>query len=75
VQFLYGFYCNFSGQTIIDDWFITTYNLIFTALPLAGRALLDQDLKRDDGDIVNKMLPFIFKENRDNPILLLKIFL
>ena len=74
VQFLYGFYCNFSGQTIIDDWFITTYNLIFTALPLAGRALLDQDLKRDDGDIVNKMLPFMFKENRDNPIFTLKNF-
>ena len=34
VQFLFGFYCNFTGQTIIDDWFITTYNLIFTALPL-----------------------------------------
>ena len=68
VQFLYGFYCNFTGQTIIDDWFITTFNLIFTALPLAGRALLDHDLKPDDGIIINKMLPFMYKENRDNPI-------
>ena len=41
---------------------------------MAGRALLDQDLKRDDGDIVNKMLPFMFKENRDNPIFTLKNF-
>ena len=55
VQFLYGFYCNFKGQTIIDDWFITTFNLIFTSLPLAIRALLDHDLKPGDDEIVNKM--------------------
>ena len=74
VLFLYGFYCNFTGQTIIDDWFITTYNLIFTAFPLAGRALLDHDLKPDDGDIINKMLPFIYKENRDKPLFTIKNF-
>ena len=75
VQFLFGFYCNFTGQTIIDDWFITTYNLIFTALPLGGRALLDHDLKPDDGIIINKMLPFMYKENRDNPIFTIKNFI
>ncbi len=40
VQFVYGFYTNFSGQTIIDDWYISFYNLIFTALPLGARACL-----------------------------------
>ena len=75
VQFLYGFYCNFTGQTIIDDWFITTFNLIFTAFPLACRALLDHDLKPDDGEIINKMLPFMYKENRDNPIFTITNFI
>ena len=75
VQFLYGFYCNFTGQTIIDDWFITTFNLIFTSFPLACRALLDHDLKPDDGEIVNKMLPFMYKENRDNPIFTITNFI
>ena len=75
VQFLYGFYCNFTGQTIIDDWFIATFNLIFTALPLAGRALLDHDIKPEDGEIIKKMLPFIYKENRDNPIFTIKNFI
>ena len=75
VQFLYGFYCNFTGQTIIDDWFITTFNLIFTSFPLAGRALLDHDLKPDDGEIINKMLPFMYKENRDNPIFTITNFI
>ena len=67
-HFIYGFFCNFTGQTIIDDWFITLYNLLFTSLPLGTKAILDTDIKRDDGIIVYKMLPFIYKENRDNPI-------
>ena len=67
-HFIFGFYCNFTGQTIIDDWFITLYNLLFTSLPLGTKAILDTDIKRDDGTIVYKMLPFIYKENRDNPI-------
>ena len=75
VQFLYGFYCNFTGQTIIDDWFITTFNLLFTSLPLALRALLDHDLKPDDGDIINKMLPYMYKENREKPLFTITNFL
>ena len=75
VQFLFGFYCNFTGQTIIDDWYITTYNLLFTSLPLGARALMDHDLKPDDGSVVYKMLPFMYKENRDNPLFTIGNFL
>jgi len=75
VQFLFGFYCNFTGQTIIDDWYITTYNLLFTSLPLGARALMDHDLKPDDGSVVYKMLPFMYKENRDNPLFTISNFL
>ena len=67
LQFVYGFYCNFTGQTIIDDWFITLFNLLFTSLPLGARALLDHDVKPSDGDIVSLMMPFLYAENRDNP--------
>jgi phospholipid-translocating P-type ATPase (flippase) len=75
LQFVFGFYCNFTGQTIVDDWFITTFNLIFTSMPLGSRALMDHDLKPDDGEVVNKMLPFMYAENRDNPIFTIKNFL
>ena len=75
VQFLFGFYCNFTGQTIIDDWFITSFNLLFTSLSLGARALLDHDLKPDDGEVVHKMLPFMYAENRDNPIFTITHFL
>ena len=67
LQFVYGFYCNFTGQTIIDDWFITLFNLLFTSLPLGARALLDHDIKPNDGDIIYLMLPFLYYENRENP--------
>ena len=75
LQFLYGFYCNFTGQSIIDDWFISCYNLLFTSLPLGARALLDHDVKPSDGKIVNKMLPFLYSENRDYPIFTIPKFI
>ena len=68
LQFIYGFYNNFTGQTIVDDWFISCYNLLFTSLPLGARALLDHDVKPSDGIIVNQMLPFLYIENRDNQL-------
>ena len=74
LQFVYGFYCNFTGQTIIDDWYITLFNLLFTSLPLGARALLDHDVKREDGDIIYLMLPFLYLENRDNPFFTMRKF-
>jgi magnesium-transporting ATPase (P-type) len=43
-QFIFAFYCGFSGQTIFDDVYITLYNLIFTSIPLVVRAILEQDV-------------------------------
>ena len=74
LQFIFGFYCNFTGQTIIDDWFISFFNLLFTSLPLGARALLDHDIKPDDGKIIYLMLPFLYSENRENPTFSVKYF-
>jgi magnesium-transporting ATPase (P-type) len=57
-QFIFAFYCGYSGQTIFDDIYISLYNLIFTSLPLVIRAILEQDVyfvrpaskKISDGD-------------------------
>ena len=68
IQFIFGFYNNFSGQTIIDDWFITLFNLLFTSLPLGVRACLDFDVIPSDGVVVGKMLPFLYSELRESPI-------
>jgi len=74
IQYIMGFWENFSGQTIIDDWFITLYNLIFTSLPLGVRACLDFDVKMDDGNVIYKMTPWLYMENRDYPIFTVKKF-
>ena len=44
-QFWFCFYCAFSGQTVYDDWYITMYNMILTALPLMIKGLLEKDIR------------------------------
>jgi hypothetical protein len=43
-QFIFAFYCGYSGQTVFDDNYISLYNLIFTSFPLVVRAILEQDV-------------------------------
>ncbi len=43
-QFIFAFYCSYSGQSFFDDWYISLYNLIFTSIPLIIRAILEQDI-------------------------------
>ena len=66
IQFYYSFNCLASGQTIVDDWYITCYNLIFTALPLCVRAITDSDINLNDKKNIKKNLALLYKENRDN---------
>ena len=75
IHFFFGFLNDFSGQTIIDDWFITLYNLLFTSLPLGVRGILDITLKPEDGKIVELLMPFLYKEQRKNPIFTIKRFI
>jgi magnesium-transporting ATPase (P-type) len=65
-QFYFSFLCLASGQTIVDDWYITCYNLVFTALPLCVRAVTDSDINLNDKKITKKNLALLYKENRDS---------
>uniref|UniRef100_A0A3Q1HW51 Phospholipid-transporting ATPase n=2 Tax=Percomorphaceae TaxID=1489872 RepID=A0A3Q1HW51_ANATE len=47
VHFWYGFFCGFSAQTVYDELFITLYNLMYTALPVLGMSLFDQDVNAE----------------------------
>ena len=42
------------GKLSFDDWYISLYNMFFTALPLAVRAITDQDLHYETLKKVNK---------------------
>ena len=64
-QFYYASRCLASGQTIIDDWYITCYNLVFTAFPLCVRAVTDSDIDLNDENKSPKNLALLYKENRD----------
>ena len=65
-QFYFSFMCLASGQTIIDDWYITCYNLVFTAFPLCVKAITDTDIDLNDTKNIKKNLAILYKENRDN---------
>lgn len=47
-QFFFLFMNAYSGQTIYDDWYLTFYNLFFTALPLLFRAIYEVDVDMPD---------------------------
>lgn len=49
-QFYFAFVCAFSAQSIFDDFYITTYNLVFTSIPLLIRAAFDQDVNYKELD-------------------------
>ncbi|XP_032426049.1 phospholipid-transporting ATPase ID-like [Xiphophorus hellerii] len=44
LHFWYGFFCGFSAQTVYDDWFITIYNMVYTATSVLALGLFDQDV-------------------------------
>jgi magnesium-transporting ATPase (P-type) len=64
-QFYFAFFALASGQTFFDDWYITCYNLIFTAFPLCITAVTDSDIDFNDGKVIKKNLALLYKENRD----------
>jgi phospholipid-translocating P-type ATPase (flippase) len=78
-QLYFAFYCAYSGQTVYDDWYITTYNMILTALPLLVRGLFEKDikiptrkdlLKSDSLDlrILRSKVPYMYITGRKNMI-------
>ena len=65
-QFFFAFHNIASGQTLMDDWYITCYNLVFTAFPLCVVALTDIGVKEEDSEECKKSMPLLYKESRDS---------
>ena len=40
-----AFYCDFSGTSLFDEWYITFYNMIFTTLTIIYLGAADQDIR------------------------------
>lgn len=79
-QFYFAFFCNFSGQSFFDDTFISLYNIVFTAVPLVVRAVLEQDVyyiyKKDGTEEQHNLkdLPQGFEERQTLKLLYPKIY-
>src|SRR3989338_159507 len=43
-QLWFGFYCGFSAQSIFDDWLMTLYNIMITALPPLAVGIFEKDI-------------------------------
>ena len=65
LQFFFSFFSLASGQTLIDDWYITCYNLIFTAFLLFISATTDSDIDLNDEKEKKRNFALLYKENRD----------
>jgi phospholipid-transporting ATPase len=61
-HFIYIFISASSGRTVHDDWYISFYNLFFTALPLMVRALFETDIdlprRSNDAEVKKKRKKF-----------------
>jgi phospholipid-translocating P-type ATPase (flippase) len=56
-QWIFGFYCGYSGQTFYEALYVPSYNMFFTSMPVFARACLDTDL---DISKANPLLPELY---------------
>jgi len=90
-QFYFAFVNGFSAQTIYDDYYVSTYNLVFTAFPLGTKAVLEKDIDykvrlpkketKKEGVLykedpkIKALFPRLYRENKQNPTFTLPAFL
>ena len=75
LQFYFTFYNIASGQSLIDDWFIACFNLIFTALPLGVQALTNFDILCLDFNFVDNLMPLLYKESNFDSVFTIGSFI
>eukprot|EP00002_Diphylleia_rotans_P017046 TRINITY_DN3306_c0_g2_i2.p1 TRINITY_DN3306_c0_g2~~TRINITY_DN3306_c0_g2_i2.p1 ORF type:complete len:1090 (-),score=226.20 TRINITY_DN3306_c0_g2_i2:575-3844(-) len=44
----FSMYTGFSGQTLLDSFYIAVFNVFFTSLPIMGLAVFDRDVSKRD---------------------------
>jgi phospholipid-transporting ATPase len=47
IEFFFSFYCEWTGQTIVDSWVLTFYNLLFTLLPPFVMGIFEKDIDEE----------------------------
>ncbi|KAL7668534.1 hypothetical protein ACOME3_009232 [Neoechinorhynchus agilis] len=57
-NFWFAFFCGMSAQTLFDPFFIATYNVIFTSMPVFALGILDQDINAKNSLRSPHLYPF-----------------
>eukprot|EP01018_Ginkgo_biloba_P009003 Gb_36306 [translate_table: standard] len=60
--FFYNALTMFSGQPVYADWFLSLYNVLFTAFPVGVVAILDQDVKSS----YRLRFPYLYRQGQRN---------
>lgn len=61
-QFFFGIFSLFSGQTFFSDFYISMYNVCFTAFPVVARAITERNI---DDDLATKY-PELYRVGLDD---------
>uniref|UniRef100_A0A8C5LS03 Phospholipid-transporting ATPase n=1 Tax=Leptobrachium leishanense TaxID=445787 RepID=A0A8C5LS03_9ANUR len=71
--FWYQFYCGFSGSSMIDQWYLVFFNLLFSSIPQLITGILDKDLPAEmllavpklyrSGQMMEEYKPHMFWRN------------
>ncbi|CEL98109.1 unnamed protein product [Vitrella brassicaformis CCMP3155] len=65
-QFLFGFYSAYSAKSFYDDWYIATYNFLFTSLPVLAMGMFEQDVNPDMGEEIRREYPKFYSVGQRN---------
>ena len=60
--FLYNMHTNASGQTVYNDWLMSSFNIFFTNFPVLALGVLDQDVKPQS----SMEIPQLYRETQAN---------
>lgn len=69
MQLIYQNFNGFSSISIFPDWFLTLYNLVFTALPVCAYATWEKDvfsIPEVDGEYITKYIPSLYFAGQRN---------
>ncbi|CAF1371382.1 unnamed protein product [Adineta ricciae] len=69
-HFWFGFFSGFSAQTLYDPFFVATYNVFFSSLPVLALGVFDQDVTSEQS--MNK--PHLYTPGQNNEFFNKKIF-
>ena len=64
-QFFYQIFSKFSGRGLFDEWYATAFNSFFTVVPIAVRAVTEEDFDASFSNCTRsekKKLPYLFPD-------------